>query len=87
MVSANLGPYNLPNCGLDFISDILNLGLNSKSSAKDTSGITKEAFSETNCFPLLPIISQYPMILALLPTEDPRVFQPNAKSDTPEFLK
>lgn len=29
-VLANLGPYNLPNCSLDFIFDILNLGLNSK---------------------------------------------------------
>lgn len=29
-VLANLGPYNLPNCSLDFIFDILNLGLNPK---------------------------------------------------------
>lgn len=74
---------------LDLIFDFTNLGLNAnrvdQRILKEVFWIAKEAFSETNCFLLC--LSVCSVILSLFLTEDPRVLELNANSDTPEFLR
>lgn len=86
-VLANLGPYNLPNCSLDFIFDILNLGLNSKfqeTRPKDLEGQFlnyQRSLLWGNLFPftLSPHVSQYPHDSNLVPHREPQSFPSKCK--------